>query len=513
MLDNMAVFDGPALFINEGTNKATTFDVHIENPPNWDALQLNSMVKVVKVHGRNRSNTNIAVLQIALLMQSHPRMTSLVFEDCRIEDLDSIIVAAKGRHDPVISLEFNDCKLCNWVGWSLRFMLQSNCLRELICRECEYADEIENVINVGMSKNESLERLDCILNKNSTTSTKLSGSVMQMLEVNHKISIIKLDVNNERLWKLSCAACCNATLQSLEICRLEVHQQSIGALVVMWQDIASLKELTFNACVFDRQSIEFLVARLSKSVALETLSFVNIKVSPAETPCCSFANLQVQRLEMGNLNVGPVSKWINEVADNQVIQHLDIRSALSSDEDFEIVCDVFLMQNRGPSKLAIGNVGSRASMVTAALRQNASVKDLSVGGFDAGVLLDFARGLVDMRGLCRLTIGYENESSNYTEEFFKALHQSLELNTTIQTLSLRDVAPDNDVFQSYLRKIRYLIALNRVGRNSMMTATVPVGIWAHVLARSSDEIDGIYFVLSGKPDILSSIRKRRSPDE
>jgi hypothetical protein len=61
----------------------------------------------------------------------------------------------------------------------------------------------------------------------------------------------------------------------------------------------------------------------------------------------------------------------------------------------------------------------------------------------------------------------------------------------------------------YLSRIRYLLAINRVGRHGLMTMPIPVGLWAHVLERSSEEPDGIYFLLTGKPDIISPTRKRK----
>ncbi len=313
------------------------------------------------------------------------------------------------------------------------------------------------------------------------------------------------------MWDLCRAASCNSTLQSFGTHHFGVMEQSsTGALIMMCHDILSLKEVTFHDSILAKDAMEFVVERLSnKHITLNKLSLDSVKFEP-NNPSCNFSDLQVKHLVL-NMEEIDEDFWIpfiDDVAKNPVIEHLYLDSSLLLDEEFESMCDVFLLQNKGPARLSICNVDVRAPMITRALQQNSSVKELSIGDFDMYGLHIFAQGLADMCGLCRLTFGYENESDNYTEEFFKALHQSLELNTTIQTLSLRDVAPDNILFQPYLRKIRYLIALNRVGRNSMMTATVPVGIWAHVLARSSDETDGIYFVLSGKPDILSSIRNR-----
>jgi hypothetical protein len=50
--------------------------------------------------------------------------------------------------------------------------------------------------------------------------------------------------------------------------------------------------------------------------------------------------------------------------------------------------------------------------------------------------------------------------------------------------------------------IRYFLAINRIRRHTLMRERVPNAIWAHVLAKTSKEVEGIHLILTGKPDII-----------
>ena len=50
----------------------------------------------------------------------------------------------------------------------------------------------------------------------------------------------------------------------------------------------------------------------------------------------------------------------------------------------------------------------------------------------------------------------------------------------------------------------YYLRFNRGGRKLLRQEQedVPAGLWAHVLARSSDDVDVIYYFLQNKPDLI-----------
>jgi hypothetical protein len=98
-----------------------------------------------------------------------------------------------------------------------------------------------------------------------------------------------------------------------------------------------------------------------------------------------------------------------------------------------------------------------------------------------------------------------NKDNEVIDEFLEALGDSLLQNTTLTSLTLCGIHLDHETSSHF----RYLLATNRVGRYSLMTEHVSMGIWAKVLERSSYEPDGIFFVLMEKPGIIAATRKRK----
>jgi hypothetical protein len=121
-------------------------------------------------------------------------------------------------------------------------------------------------------------------------------------------------------------------------------------------------------------------------------------------------------------------------------------------------------------------------------------------------MIALAEGVMNMPGLRKLAF---TSDCDYSEDFFAALLASMERNTSLWTLSFENVNVDMTNANKYLPRIRYLLALNRVGRHAVMIVPIPVGLWPHVLEKSTNELDGIYFVLTEKPDIVIPTRKRK----
>jgi hypothetical protein len=46
-----------------------------------------------------------------------------------------------------------------------------------------------------------------------------------------------------------------------------------------------------------------------------------------------------------------------------------------------------------------------------------------------------------------------------------------------------------------------------------MALPIPVGLWAHVLAKTSKECGGIFFILTEQPDMVTQSRKRKSREQ
>jgi hypothetical protein len=95
-------------------------------------------------------------------------------------------------------------------------------------------------------------------------------------------------------------------------------------------------------------------------------------------------------------------------------------------------------------------------------------------------------------------------SSILDGKFIADLAQILEQNTSLCSVSLHMPPPIDAALRHHLERIRYFAAINRVGglRLTEYQGHIPHGLWARVLARSSANPDGVFFVLMEKPDIV-----------
>jgi hypothetical protein len=307
-------------------------------------------------------------------------------------------------------------------------------------------------------------------------------------------------------WRLFQAANQNKTLESIHIRNSNISMESLQVILRMCQELQNGKELTFSNCMFPQNAMTFLIQALSSNKLMVTLNLEHVKIKKISSPTAriSFRNLQVRNLGLIGTRFKrlPVLPMMTEIANNGGIQSLDLSEVLDHGRTVEAVCDVFLRQNRGPSVLAIHV--PNAEILTEALRDNTSVKTLRVTNLSQSQLVTFAQGVATMRGLRTLSIGiYRHEK--FVVPFFQALEHSMEHNTVLCKLCLHGRVDFNHLLiaKRYLPKIRYLLATNLVGRHTLMMAlNVPLGLWAHVLARSTKEVDGVYFALTEYPEIV-----------
>jgi hypothetical protein len=286
------------------------------------------------------------------------------------------------------------------------------------------------------------------------------------------------------------------------------------AIIFLSFAVKSLETLDLNQSTIDQKALKLLVRMLSNNQIINSLSLGYIRVGPTNAPLdYSCGNMKVKRLDLSGLQLDEpsFSQTVDDVADNPSLKFFDLTFLLNSNERAEKFCDVFLRQNRSPTELYVSDIGPYATLITEALQQNSSLSSLTIVDLKAG-LTTFAQGLASMNGLRNLTIGERGLDEEYTLEFFQALQQSMEQNCSLSKLSICCIDSDDDRVKRFLPMIQYYLVINRVGRHSLMAARVPVGIWAYILARSSHEVDGIFFVLTGKPEIVTPSRKRKDRD-
>ena len=183
------------------------------------------------------------------------------------------------------------------------------------------------------------------------------------------------------------------------------------------------------------------------------------------------------------------------------IKNLDIsRGVLRNRPMFAEVCLFFLRKNLGPRELAIEIMDNDAATIVEAMAANTSLKALMVDHVDESGLIAFAKGVAKMR--CK-------NKCRYSNAFFHVLLDSLEHNTALWAVSFDGIMP-SDAPASCLARIRYLLALNRIGHQRlfiiMLKNKMPKGLWAPVLAKVSSAPDGIYHILTEMPDMLLTFR-------
>lgn len=265
----------------------------------------------------------------------------------------------------------------------------------------------------------------------------------------------------------------------------------------------------FVKAVSDHKIIDTLVLEDKPLIA-------NAEYAPPSI-AIDFGSLQVRKLCLsgGMHNLGS-SERLEQIASNSFIEHLEfgLNEVRDPQEILQNICNEILLPNRGPYQLIINDALDEIDSISDALRQNTSVRSLGIRGLGRE-LVAFSRALINMAGLRTLSIDASYISLKNIKAMYKALLQSLEQNSNLQTLSL--TAPSDShrhISKQYLPQIRYFLAINRIRRQKLMRETVSSGVWAHVLAKTSDEAVGINYILTARPDIITTTnRKRKNRDD
>jgi hypothetical protein len=441
------------------------------------------------------------IFELAFALRTNPHVTTILFEDCMILDLGPLCVALTGK-EQLTELCFKNCDLESAAAECLRLMLELNAIAALSFQRCTFSGDGNKAIATGMCSNQSLLMF---AHTRCVAPLEIITSVHQLMRSSRNLVTLDMTIEGNKHWELFRAAVRLETLQSLGLHYSSIELEEMEGLATMCTVIQSLKTLIIAGCYVTEKASKRLVRTLEDGEHLDSLVLGRIKSNAVNATFPTCGNLKVRSLDLTHtkFDLDAFSQTVDDMANNRHVKHLDLWGVADSAQKVEKVCNVFLLQNLGPSELVMTGMGPHAVMLTEALQQNTSLKALTIAdlGVEGGVT--FAQGLATMHGLRSLQFGYANCRENYTKEFFQALQQSLEVNTNLWTIALADIYSDDPMAKQYLPRIRYLLAINRVGRHSLMTANVPTGVWAQILARSSKEIDGIYFVLTGKPDIVT----------
>jgi hypothetical protein len=333
-----------------------------------------------------------------------------------------------------------------------------------------------------------------------------------------KTSIVKLVlhvVDNDIFWNVFGQAEKINSLKVLHFHNSSIEKDSAKAVLMKCWEVESLKELSFVDCKFSIDAIDYLIDLLSRGNFLDTLILDWVEATAGDEYFCRVAlnNLQVTNLSVRESPILLMSPTIfEEIATNPFIRRLHLSCDCVYNVDWvSALSNCALRLNRGPVQLVLDRIcfATQAPVLAEALEHNHSLKSLTISTLGDSCLVPFARALANMRGLCTLSIGIERNLLNFVT-FIKELETSMDRNTTLQTLSLCNVNPYTHVAKRHLPNIRYSLALNRAGRNLFMSEEkVPDGLWAQVLANALQDANGVFFALTGNPQLVAKSRKRK----
>jgi hypothetical protein len=524
----------PCLLISNDEANATVLHVMLTEPPMWDALPLKSTLRVLRVDGTPDVDMRQFLLQLFHAIQSHHDhgIASIEYWDCKIVELGHLaywwLARTKrerpGDNDedhsapPMLTLRFERCDIDICAATTLCFMLESGVIADLALCGCTFEDGSAEIIETGLKNNQSLTNFEFVLDDEAHLAIIMNG-ILCMLHTNQSVATLSLDMNGSCFWDVYHAVEGHTRLKRLQLYNAQMDVANIGTIMKMCQDVKSLKEIAFHSCRFTPSGMRFLVDQLSKNVELDDLVIEDCElIQPVvNTPLeLRWRGLQVSNfvLAVSDFCDQFASKFFDELASNSNIQKLSLFHMLDSDDDYRGLCNMIRSQNHCPSVLTVYQVQRHAAIVVESLQYTTKLKELTIGVFGKAGMVLFAKGLCNMSSLRSLCIdGFQNGDSQYSEEFFKSLVDSLEVNTTLWSLSLRGIDSVDAMAKAYLPRIRYLLAINRVGRTSLLTADAPVGVWPRVMARCSTDPDGIFFSLTAKPDMIVVPSRKRTWSE
>ncbi len=482
-------------------------------PPNWEALEIGADVTTLRIANGNDELEQYedSVANLALIIGSHPNISSIVFTRCS-KAIEHCGMAASCNQ--LVSLNLSECYIGLLKASILKDLLTNGRITKLWLQYCEITESAAEVLKAALCDITSIKKFVWFKGHGAS----ITDGVLGMQNSNTSLRHLEIGISDESIVPLCEAASWNAKLGDFKICNRTMGLDCVAATAMLMRANTALKKLTFDHCMFSQRNMDILLNRLSKGMIFESLKFAHVTINGASIsqPELSWAAVKVKSLECDHMthDLAYFSSMMDAIAANPHINSFaSLSGTLATDERLEKLCQAFLEPSRGPSELIIDGVGRNGAMISTALQHNTSVTYLVIADLELPSLVAIAEGLAHLHTLCTLQIGLRTTTSQeYSLAFFAALLRSVEQNTTLNHLVLCGMDASATQAKPYLTKIEYLLALNGVGNNSLLTLDVPLGIWPHVLASNPVWANQslAYFFLTNKPDMINSCR--RNPD-
>jgi hypothetical protein len=500
------------------SNIDAMLEIDLEAPPEWDTFEIGpNVTSLMIMNGKNETPyVAEAFTRIAFAFGSNGKVASIHFEDCSYSTGLGICCALAKERGQLCSLKLVKCTIDSFAASVLQEIFISGSLEKLLLQYCQIDEHNAELIMNGLWVNTSLKDFGYNAIDDEIPGASLTNGVLGMLAANTGITCLCMDVRDESIIQLCKAVAFSTSLKEFKISNRNLGLDCVTSILWMLKDNKALQELTLHFSTLSHTSMGHFINQLSQTKLLKTLNFIDMEVYPPDDPSqlmgFSWADLKVENLCLAGMpfDLDALSSMMDDIVNNPNIERLDLSGVLDTAEKYEILIEVFLEPNRGPRELIIDEVGPHAAALCDALQHNTSVTTLTISDCESPGLVTFARGLANMNGLEELHIKTFYGAHEYSKEFFSELRQSLEeQNTSLKVLGIRAMNSYAEVAEPFLPKIKYFLALNRVGRDSLMIGDVPFGIWALVFSSLSvEEVNLVqYFltnimpvIVAGRPD-------------
>ena len=345
-------------------------------------------------------------------------------------------------------------------------------------------------------------------------SSRAQEALLAMLTEN--LSLRSLTVENVRdnaPLPMSLPACIfqeTSNIEELAIERCTIDAKGSLALAQMIQRSHALKSLRLSDVIFDEGGLAvFSDALLETSKGgLERLEISNANLSKEDRSVllrsiAGNTSLTSVSLDHMNLGLAQAPQLAAIIHHNQQLKTLSLRENNLNGKSIE-----FLAESIGNNSslqhlsLAFNPVGDDGAMHLAECltrQHNLQILDLDFAEIWHKGCLALAKSLSRMVGLQRLDLG-GNDIENCAEEMLKSVKANLTITHVSGSFALT-FGHDDSVQTKQWKKVDYFLRLNRANRR-LLTTPMTLSLWPHVLERSNNDVDVLYFMLTHTPCIV-----------
>lgn len=512
-----------------------------------NALKNNSNVKKLNLRLFDSELPMAAATLMAEALINHSSLVELQFDCVNKGNIEFRRIALAVKKNPKIQrLCFQCCTILGSLQEGLCTIIRENAIESLELNSCASPQEQRTSIFLGQcaldlsnafSHNTSLKELaiyeeDDQSRVDSIVTMQTMNDIIDMLHSNHgTMEKLCIDLHwiygpdlAELMPRLALGVQRQMPLKSLVLKGGEgLDELSQQALQVLLETLPNLDELDLSYCKLEDEEdgelpLQVITSWMNPAHLPKILRFGGNEmgdVGAKEIARVLSENETVEELDLSDNNIGDdgAIALASALLTNRSVTHLNLSSKefnfstlRKSPNCFgergaaalvEVLSVNSSLVELNLKEMPIGNaaINSLAEILT----KNDTLKALSIQLLPSNDcdLKTFLSKIPEMHGLEKLEIHLDNMVGS--PETARLLIVSLERNTTLKKF---DLWSRPEAIQAVMSKVFRLMELNRAGRKILGSHNVPRSLWPHILAKSSNERDVLYFFLREKPELF-----------